>query len=45
MKWSAAAGILMWVAGAACATDGGQHGVQLGDIDRKAEPSPSPDIE
>lgn len=38
MKWSSAIGVLVLFAGSACAADGGQQGVQVGDIDRKAEP-------
>ncbi len=37
MKFSGVV-ILALVAGAACAADGAQQGVQVGDIDRKAEP-------
>jgi endothelin-converting enzyme/putative endopeptidase len=37
MKFSAIA-LLSLVAGAACAADGGQQGVQVGDLDRKVEP-------
>ncbi|GFE81541.1 metallopeptidase [Steroidobacter agaridevorans] len=38
MKWSSAVGILVLIAGSAYAAEGGPQGVQLGDIDRKAEP-------
>lgn len=38
MKWSSAVGILVLFAGSACGADGGSQGVQVGDIDRKAEP-------
>lgn len=38
MKWSSAVGSLVLFAASACAADGGQQGVQVGDIDRKAEP-------
>ncbi|MBM0105983.1 M13 family metallopeptidase [Steroidobacter sp. S1-65] len=38
MKWPAAAGVLFLIAGVAGAAEGGQHGVQLGDIDHKTEP-------
>jgi putative endopeptidase len=37
MKWSSAVGVVVLFAGSVCA-DGGQQGVQVGDIDRKVEP-------
>lgn len=38
MKFSSAMVILALIGGAACAADDGPQGVQVGDIDRKAEP-------
>jgi endothelin-converting enzyme/putative endopeptidase len=38
MNTSSAVGILLLFAGLACAADEGQRGVEVGDIDRKAEP-------